>query len=753
MEEATLDVLPDLSSWLFSPLEQLQLEDGPAFRQAIHELESKVDSLKTHLKKLIKNIQTQHIAEISLLQAERNLSDASHAIPFLQDSLRDYQAGVDHRLFSIKLNFIESLEALVLLPLQDIYQGHVKMAEKRKKEFEQESSTYYASLSKYLASSNKKDKDALTTTTTTTPTTLNDPFSEKKRDTMEEKYLTKKKIFDLVRFDYMAYLQDLHIRKQQEILYYYDLYLEKRVHFYNSVKDHLDQKQPILNDLTERVHLRNEALDKVYAKECRDKRKKLQMTAVNFSDSTVGKITISVDLATRDPLHRNKSGVTTSEGHLEVTANASEFFEDSEDSEDDEDDQIILESGNFTEDFEEFHRSDFQSTNRSEPQAIRPESQDTISDRRMEGFLTCAKWTKEFKSLKWKRYWCVLACGEIREYSGWKKESIKHKNLIDLHFCMVKVAPVTEAGRRFCFHIISPAFHRIYQATSDELQLRWVQCIQNTIAAILEGSCSLYKVPLDNKSEESDSNLATVVSDEMGGILKHEIGHNTDVDLSSLAISSSSSTLYSQSSARMRRLEHRNKGHPPLIFHKDSKPPKIHRVALPLSSMTSTTVVPGTMAEEIPMVNHGRSFLETLYREDVENQHCADCNQYLPEWCSINLGLLLCIQCAGIHRSLGSHISKVRSFLLDSVCFTDVACFSSDSRPSDLGSSTTPSTLLFFGNKAGNDVWEYKLRRMATEVSSCTEEWPVKPTAHSTVEVKCSFIHAKYSKKLFYHHK
>ena len=45
---------------------------------------------------------------------------------------------------------------------------------------------------------------------------------------------------------------------------------------------------------------------------------------------------------------------------------------------------------------------------------------------------------------------------------------------------------------------------------------------------------------------------------------------------------------------------------------------------------------------------------------------CADCLAPEPGWASTNLGVLLCTQCAGCHRSLGPHISRVRSCSLDS---------------------------------------------------------------------------------------
>ena len=47
------------------------------------------------------------------------------------------------------------------------------------------------------------------------------------------------------------------------------------------------------------------------------------------------------------------------------------------------------------------------------------------------------------------------------------------------------------------------------------------------------------------------------------------------------------------------------------------------------------------------------------------NEVCADCGAADPQWASINWGVVLCIECGGIHRSLGVHISKVRGIRLD----------------------------------------------------------------------------------------
>ncbi|CUG87766.1 ADP-ribosylation factor GTPase-activating protein, putative [Bodo saltans] len=48
-----------------------------------------------------------------------------------------------------------------------------------------------------------------------------------------------------------------------------------------------------------------------------------------------------------------------------------------------------------------------------------------------------------------------------------------------------------------------------------------------------------------------------------------------------------------------------------------------------------------------------------------ENRECFDCLARQPRWASTNLGVFFCLRCAGIHRSLGVHISKVKSTTMD----------------------------------------------------------------------------------------
>ena len=75
------------------------------------------------------------------------------------------------------------------------------------------------------------------------------------------------------------------------------------------------------------------------------------------------------------------------------------------------------------------------------------------------------------------------------------------------------------------------------------------------------------------------------------------------------------------------------------------------------------------------------------------NRFCADCPAKGPTWASINIGCFVCMNCSGIHRGMGTHISKVRSTELDTWKPEWVA------------------NMKKWGNARVNAVWEAKLPR------------------------------------------
>lgn len=101
------------------------------------------------------------------------------------------------------------------------------------------------------------------------------------------------------------------------------------------------------------------------------------------------------------------------------------------------------------------------------------------------------------------------------------------------------------------------------------------------------------------------------------------------------------------------------------------------------------------------------------------NDHCCDCGSKNDvTWISLNLGVLVCIQCSGIHRDLGVHHSRIQSLTLDNI--------------------TTANLLIAraMGNNQLNDVMEATIGTIKLDPDSSMDE-------------RYNFIRAKYVAKRY----
>ncbi|XP_014892654.1 arf-GAP with GTPase, ANK repeat and PH domain-containing protein 1 isoform X5 [Poecilia latipinna] len=101
------------------------------------------------------------------------------------------------------------------------------------------------------------------------------------------------------------------------------------------------------------------------------------------------------------------------------------------------------------------------------------------------------------------------------------------------------------------------------------------------------------------------------------------------------------------------------------------------------------------------------------------NGRCADCDVPNPDWASLNLGALICIECSGIHRNLGTHLSRVRSLDLDEWPLELIKVMSA------------------IGNELANSVWE------------ANAQGRLKPGPDASREERERWIRAKYEQRLF----
>ncbi|XP_069847513.1 arf-GAP with SH3 domain, ANK repeat and PH domain-containing protein 1 isoform X5 [Dipodomys merriami] len=118
----------------------------------------------------------------------------------------------------------------------------------------------------------------------------------------------------------------------------------------------------------------------------------------------------------------------------------------------------------------------------------------------------------------------------------------------------------------------------------------------------------------------------------------------------------------------------------------------------------------------------GENSLEDLTKaiiEDVQrlpgNDVCCDCGSSEPTWLSTNLGILTCIECSGIHREMGVHISRIQSLELDKLGTSELLLAKN------------------VGNNSFNDIMEANLPSPSP-----------KPTPSSDMTIRKEYITAKY---------
>nr|CAD7579949.1 unnamed protein product [Timema californicum] len=236
---------------------------------------------------------------------------------------------------------------------------------------------------------------------------------------------------------------------------------------------------------------------------------------------------------------------------------------------------------------------------------------------RMEGYLF-KRTSNAFKT--WNRRWFSLQDNQLvyRKRTGEENVTVMEE---DLRLCSVK--PVVDGDRRFCFEVLSPANR------SQVLNPGPASSLQSSRSQVLNPGPVLSRSHmLQADSEEMYQSWICAMQQGIGAAIQLSISEEGCMTLapsggSSLTTGRESSSSHSASSS--------------ISESQDRPSPEKQRKARMWEQLLN---IPG-------------------------NEICCDCENPNPRWASINLGITLCIECSGVHRSLGVHYSKVRSLTLD----------------------------------------------------------------------------------------
>ena len=263
------------------------VEDGPLFRATMKALEQKTGVMRMRMKKVLRKAEAAQAAQVecnaavsAFMEALREAS-ASNANA-IQPALEHYFEKIANQILQYEKQNTMHLQKLIIDPLSKIYNIDIKQAEAKKKDFEDESKDYYSYVSRYLGQ-------------------RQDSLKEKKRNESDSKYQSKRRNFELKRFDYSSFMQDLHGgRKEQEVLSQLTKYAETQAKSYLSTAKKVGEMTPQLEVL---IHEVKEA-DKEYKFQRTEREEKRR----NLEKSTKTYIEPESDTSNMLPIQSNAIG-------------------------------------------------------------------------------------------------------------------------------------------------------------------------------------------------------------------------------------------------------------------------------------------------------------------------------------------------------------------------------------------------------------------------------------------------------------
>jgi Arf-GAP with SH3 domain, ANK repeat and PH domain-containing protein len=217
-----------------------QVDDGPLFRATMKSLEQKTGNMRTRWKRVLRSAEAAREAHIQSNNAFQELMDSLRGAS--NSNANAVQPAIDHYFDKIakeilayeKLN-TQHIQKLIIDPISKLYNVDIKQAEAKKEDFERESKDYYQYVGRYLGQ-------------------RQDSLKEKKRAETDSKYQVKRRNFELKRFDYSSFMQDLHGgRKDQEILSSLTRFADAQARGYLETAKRIEVMVPQLEALSSEV--------------------------------------------------------------------------------------------------------------------------------------------------------------------------------------------------------------------------------------------------------------------------------------------------------------------------------------------------------------------------------------------------------------------------------------------------------------------------------------------------------------------